>query len=183
MAQEAERRPAVVVRPAQEEDLPAILDLLEAVAAEGRWLGTEAPVDRAARMEVLAARVAGGTRAVHYVAVSEGEMVGQLSMELQASNVAELGMLVAREWRGRGIGTALVEAGLQWARAAGSHKVTLQMWPHNDAARALYRKFGFVEEGRLHRHYRRRNGELWDAVVMGLVLDEDSPGSPLHARQ
>jgi hypothetical protein len=35
-----------------------------------------------------------------------------------------------------------------------------------------------VEEGRLRRHYRRRNGELWDAVVMGLVFDTTTPGSP-----
>ncbi len=28
------------------------------------------------------------------------------------------------------------------------------------------------------RHYRRANGELWDALVMGLVLDEVSDGSP-----
>jgi hypothetical protein len=36
-----------------------------------------------------------------------------------------------------------------------------------------------VEEGRLRRHYPRRNGELWDAIVMGLVLDEERPGSSL----
>jgi hypothetical protein len=27
-----------------------------------------------------------------------------------------------------------------------STKLGLQVWPHNEAARALYRKFGFVEE-------------------------------------
>ena len=53
------------------------------------------------------------------------------------------------------------------------------MWPHNHAARRLYRRHGFVEEGRLRRHYSRRNGELWDAVVMGLVLDEERPGSSI----
>jgi len=31
----------------------------------------------------------------------------------------------------------------------------------------------------MRRHYRRRSGELWDAVIMGLVLDETSPGSSL----
>ena len=39
-------------------------------------------------------------------------------------------------------------------------------------------KFGFVEEGRRVRHARRSNGELWDLIEMGLVLDWDSPGSP-----
>jgi hypothetical protein len=32
-------------------------------------------------------------------------------------------------------------------------------------------------EGRLRRHFRRANGELWDVVTMGLVLDTQSPGS------
>ena len=45
-------------------------------------------------------------------------------------------------------------------------------------ALALYRKFGFVEEARLRRHYRQRNGQLWDGVGMGLILDWESPGSP-----
>jgi hypothetical protein len=43
--------------------------------------------------------------------------------------------------------------------------------PWNEAAIALYRKFGFVEEGRLRKQYRRQSGELWDVLVMGLVLE------------
>ena len=85
-------------------------------------------------------------------------------------------MLVDREWRGRGVGNALLAAAVDWARAAGAHKVSLQMWPHNEAARRLYEKFGFEEEGYLRRHYRRRSGEIWDAVVMGLLLDASPSG-------
>ncbi len=54
--------------------------------------------------------------------------------------------------------------------------MTLQVWPHNFTAQALYAKLGFVTEGRLRRHYRRRSGELWDALTMGLMLDTSSPG-------
>jgi RimJ/RimL family protein N-acetyltransferase len=57
------------------------------------------------------------------------------------------------------------------ARQAGVHKLALQVWPHNTAAIALYERFGFRREGHLRSHYRRRSGELWDAVVMGLPLD------------
>jgi hypothetical protein len=35
----------------------------------------------------------------------------------------------------------------------------------------LYRKVGFIEEGRLRKHYRRQSGELWDVIVMGLLLE------------
>jgi RimJ/RimL family protein N-acetyltransferase len=68
------------------------------------------------------------------------------------------------------VGSALVAAAIEWARAQGMHKLSLGVFPHNAAAIALYRKFGFVDEGRRVKHIRRSNGELWDLVDMGLHL-------------
>jgi ribosomal protein S18 acetylase RimI-like enzyme len=79
-------------------------------------------------------------------------------------------MVVAREWRGRGVGSALLAAAIEWAREYGLHKLSLGVFAHNAAAIALYRKFGFVEEGRHVKQYRRASGELWDSVDMGLPL-------------
>ena len=31
-------------------------------------------------------------------------------------------------------------------------------------------RFGFVEEGYRVKHFRRASGELWDSIVMGLLL-------------
>ena len=63
-----------------------------------------------------------------------------------------------------------IAAAIDWARERGLHKLSLSVFPHNAAAIALYRKFGFVEEGRLVKQYRRKSGELWDAIEMGLLL-------------
>jgi subtilisin family serine protease len=63
-----------------------------------------------------------------------------------------------------------VAAGIDWARERGLHKLSLTVFPHNAAAIALYRTFGFVEEGRLVKQYRRQSGELWDGIAMGLLL-------------
>ena len=79
-------------------------------------------------------------------------------------------MVVAREWRGRGVGSALMVAAIDWARGRGLHKLSLSVWPHNAAAIALYGKYGFVEEGRRVKQMRRQSGELWDVVDMGLLL-------------
>ena len=79
-------------------------------------------------------------------------------------------MLVARDWRGRSVGGALLAAAIEWARDRGLHKLSLGVFAHNAAAIGLYRKFGFVEEGLRVKHYRRANGELWDRVEMGLLL-------------
>jgi ribosomal protein S18 acetylase RimI-like enzyme len=64
----------------------------------------------------------------------------------------------------------MLAAAIERAREDGLHKLSLEVFPHNGAAIALYRKFGFVEEGRRVRHYRRANGERWDSIVMGLEL-------------
>jgi RimJ/RimL family protein N-acetyltransferase len=82
-------------------------------------------------------------------------------------------MAVARDWRGRGVGSALLAAAVDWAREQGLHKLSLSVFPHNEAAIALYRKFGFVEEGRRVKHIRRASGELWDTIEMGLLLEPD----------
>lgn len=161
--------PSFVVRPTTVADVGAVVELIEAVATEGRWIGAEA-IDREERHAWLVRSIAADGEGA-FTAESAGRIVGHVGVELRRYGVAELGMLVAAEWRGRGVGTALLRAALDWARQAGAHKVALQVWPHNAAALGLYRNFGFVEEGRLRRHYRRRNGELWDAVVMGLPLE------------
>jgi RimJ/RimL family protein N-acetyltransferase len=52
----------------------------------------------------------------------------------------------------------------------GLHKLCLEVFAQNAAAIALYRKCGFAEEGRRARQYRRASGELWDTIMMGLLL-------------
>jgi RimJ/RimL family protein N-acetyltransferase len=160
----------VTIRRAREEDLDALVELFAAVAAEGRWIATEAPVDRERRRGRFAEDLQRDDVGM-FVADAGGELVGQLGLVLARYGVADLGMLVAEGWRRRGVGSALLRAGVDWARQAGAHKISLQVWPHNRAAIALYERFGFQVEGRLLRHYRRRSGELWDAIVMGLPLD------------
>jgi RimJ/RimL family protein N-acetyltransferase len=166
----------VGVRRATEDDVDALVDLFVAVAEEGRWLGTQPPVDRVAQHERFVEDV-DGADVVSLVAVVDDQVVGHARVDVTSYNVAGLGMMVDAGWRGRGVGGALVRGAIDAARGLGAHKLALQVWPHNDVARRLYERHGFVEEGVLRRHYPRRNGELWDSVVMGLVLDETSPGS------
>jgi RimJ/RimL family protein N-acetyltransferase len=166
------------IRLSEPADVDAWIALREAVAGEGRGIGAELPLDIERDRRVFLESIASDTQQ-SWVAVDEADrVIGNLGIELHGYGVAELGMMVDSAWRGRGVGSALLQAGIEWARDAGAHKVALQHWPTNEGAAALYERFGFVEEGRLRRHYRRRNGELWDAVIRGLVLDEERPGGP-----
>ena len=167
------------VRPARPDDVEPLLALRERVAREGIWIGTEAPVDAERELTVFSATLDADDRDL-FVAIVDCVLVGGLGVQFTTPGVTALGMQIDREWRGRGIGSALMDAAVAWSRAHDAHKMELQVWPHNAAAIALYEKFGFEREGYLRRHYRRRSGELWDAIVMGLVLDTTSPGSSLH---
>jgi RimJ/RimL family protein N-acetyltransferase len=165
------------VRPATADDVPAMVDLHARVAAEGVWIGTEPPVDTDRFTRLFTQSIQSDDR-LRLVAVDSGRVVGNLSLDPTSPGILYLGMTVDADYRGQGTGTAMVVVALEWARAQpGVHKVELEVWPHNAAGLALYRKVGFDVEGRRWRHYRRRNGELWDAILMALVLDDTSPGS------
>jgi ribosomal protein S18 acetylase RimI-like enzyme len=153
------------VRQAQADDGRQMAELFAAVAQERDGIATEPPVDVEQRTVQFAASAPGSV-----VAVADGRIVGSLHVEVSRFGFGELGMTVDRGWRGRGVGSALLQAAIDRARGQGLHKLCLEVFPHNTAAIALYRKAGFAEEGRRLRQYRRASGELWDAIVMGLML-------------
>ena len=158
------------VRPLRREEIEPLLDLLDAVAAERRWIASEPPIPRDRWREGFERNI-DDEYSVNLAAVdADDRLIGQLDARGRADRPAEIGMAVAEGWRARGVGTALMQGCLDWARERGVHKLALQVWPHNDAAIHLYEKFGFEREGVLRAHYRRQNGELWDAIVMGLLL-------------
>lgn len=160
------------VRSAQPEDVDGVLTLFEAVASERHHILTEPPIDRKRRARQFRETIQSDDAQV-FVAEADGEIVGELTAFGRTSTgPATIGMAVGAPWRGRGVGTALMAACVEWAREAGVHKLSLEVFPWNEPAIALYRKFGFLEEGRLRKQYRRQSGELWDVLVMGLVLDE-----------
>jgi RimJ/RimL family protein N-acetyltransferase len=153
------------IRQARPEDAPEMARLLAAVAAERDRIGTEPPVDIDARSEEFAR-----TAEASVIAVAGGRIVGHANVECDRFGAGEFGIVIDAGWRGRGVGSALMLAAIEWARAEGLHKLSLEVFPTNAPAIALYRKFGFVEEGRRVKQYRRASGELWDSLMMGLLL-------------
>jgi RimJ/RimL family protein N-acetyltransferase len=160
-----------LVRRAAEHDRVPLAELFAEIAEERDGIATEPPVD-------VAARAASWDLDGTFVATAGDVVVGSLHVGATAHGFAEIGVSVARDWRGRGVGTALFATAIPWARARGIHKLSLGVFAHNTAGIALYEKFGFVVEGRRVQQYRRSNGELWDSVDMGLLLAETA--SPQH---
>lgn len=73
---------------------------------------------------------------------------------------------------GRGYGTEATDLVLEYAfTVAGLHRVSLEVFAFNDAARRSYARSGFVEEG-VWRQYLRWEGQWHDAVLMSVLAEE-----------
>jgi len=105
------------------------------------------------------------------VAERNGEVVGSAGVHpvgpaLRRRHVLTLGISVERKAQGQGVGSALMAAICDYAdRWAGALRIELTVYADNAAAIALYRKFGFEDEG-VHRAYALRDGAYVDALAM-----------------
>jgi len=107
------------------------------------------------------------------VAEIEGEVVGviglQTSSRPRVNHKAEVGMMVRDDWKGKGVGAALMQAVIELAdKWLNLTRIELTVFTDNESAIALYRKFGFEIEGTL-RKYAFRDGEFVDAFAMARI--------------
>jgi putative acetyltransferase len=164
--------PGVQIRPARPSDASTYHQMWKAVVEERRWVRTET-VRHSARQYRKLFRDSWSDRRARLVAVAWGRVIGSLTIERIEHpvnrHVATLGMAVEASWRGKRVGSALMAEALRWARSAGVEKVTLEVYPGNEAARRLYRRFGFTEEGRLVRQSKKSYG-YEDEIIMSRWL-------------
>lgn len=91
------------------------------------------------------------------VAENEGSIVGWASLNpynnrCAYAGVGDLSVYIAREYRGRGIGSLLLKAIEEAARKNGFHKIILYTFPFNEMGQKLYAKNGFREVGTFQKH-------------------------------
>ena len=109
------------------------------------------------------------------VAVSDGAVLGYAKLRNTLptpshAHVLEInGLAVDPAAAGRGVGSALVEAAVAEAARRGARKVTLRVLGTNAAARRLYARCGFVEEGVLRDEF-VLDGRFVDDVFMARFL-------------
>ena len=83
---------------------------------------------------------------------------------------ADFGISVDRQYWNLGIGTALMHACIECARAAGYEQIELNVVAENETAVEMYRKAGFVEFGRNPRGFRSRLTGYQELVYMRMEL-------------
>jgi len=106
------------------------------------------------------------------VAVVEDHVVGMFGLHTfpnkpRRRHVGTIGMTVHDDWQGKGIGTALMRAGLDLAdNWLNLTRIELEVYTDNEPAIQLYKRFGFQHEGTQLQHA-FRDGRYVDAHMMG----------------
>lgn len=149
------------------------LELIRKVAKEGLYL-MEDDVDQN-RIEWTKGQMkANGEDVLFIVAKVYGKIVGNLDLVRygkwpKTDHVRYLDMAVLDGFRSIGIGNALMDYSIAWARSKGLEKIILEVFSTNDRAIKLYKKFGFVVEG-TNRDSVNLSGVKVDIIQMSLFL-------------
>lgn len=112
-----------------------------------------------------------GDGTYNLVAVVEDRVVGILGVHTfpnrpRRRHAGAIGMGVHDDWQGKGIGTALMRAGVDLAdNWLNLTRLELEVYTDNEPAIRLYERFGFEREGTLRQHA-FRDGVYVDAYMM-----------------
>lgn len=112
---------------------------------------------------------------IYLVAENEGYLVGHAFLEplpLQSiCHVAELTIVVHEGWQEKGIGMNLMRHLIDWAKQSESiEKIELNVRASNIRAISLYKKMGFMEEGRLKNRVKISSGHYIDDILMAFHI-------------
>lgn len=112
---------------------------------------------------------------IELVALVDGKIVGIAGIEKVGAKYklrhrAELGISIAKDYWGLGLGKALISACIQCAKEAGYSQLELDVVADNERAIALYKSFGFIEYGRNPKGFNSRFTGFQELVYMRLEL-------------
>lgn len=167
-----------VIRPAMPDDAVGMLELMCSVMEESHNGILYSHGDTLRTVEeqrkVVEQRMA-SENAIMFLAVANGQVVGYVScvggVISSTKHTASVGLMVDKAWRGKGIGTALMEHIIEWARGKMIiHRVELEVFTVNPRAAHIYEKLGFQLEG-IKRQVYFKDGQFVDAKVMAMIFE------------
>lgn len=166
------------IRPATEADIPAITAIFNEVIATSTAIYADDPFTEEDRRAWFAQRRAAGYPVL--VAEEDGEVLGLASFgEFRAwpgfRHTVEHSVHVRAGARGRGIGSALVAALFEPARALGKHVMIAGVDAANAGSIRMHERLGF-ERAAVLREVGRKFGRWLDLLFLQKILD--APGAP-----
>jgi ribosomal protein S18 acetylase RimI-like enzyme len=109
------------------------------------------------------------------VAEVGGRIVGNLDITGGSRNRLRhnglIGIGVLKQYQSLGLGSILLQAGIRWAKENPYlERLWMQIVDGNKDAISLYKKHGFIEEGRQKNFIKTGDGAYADNIIMALAL-------------
>lgn len=166
----------IVIREAKPSDAESLLQHLKTTATETGFMtmGKEGPRITANEEKKQLARLQASCNNVLLVAVHQEEVIGSASVHADSSpkieHIGEVGIVIAKEYWGLGLGTLMLEEILDWATNSDIIKrLELTVQARNKKARHLYEKMGFQLEATMQRGV-KDEGQYHDVCLMSKLL-------------
>lgn len=166
---------SAVIREAEANDAEGIINTINSVGAEKIYILTEKfshNVD--SEKDYIQEHVKEKKDVLFAVVEAEGNIIGMSAIHIgnnpKNSHVGGLGINILKDWRGLGIGTALMKYMMYWAKSRGLEKLDLEVFSTNQRAIHLYEKFNFQVEGIRKKQY-KIEGKYVDEITMAKFLD------------
>jgi len=167
----------VYIREAVIQDAPDLIRCVKNYIADSEYMVMEA--------EEFAPDIAQGREFIYnftdsdnsilLVATYNDQIIGNLDItggrrnRLRHTGLVGMGML--RQYREKGLGLLLLQTGMKWAKSNPLlEKLWLQILADNTPAINLYKKLGFVEEGRQEKFVKLDAHTYYDNILMGFQL-------------
>ncbi|WP_285769464.1 GNAT family N-acetyltransferase [Peribacillus sp. SI8-4] len=162
-----------MIRTGEWKDAEAVLAIQHAVISEGEYfIAVSDEFNKTEQQQRdWIEQLLENDRETIIVAEMKGEVIGWIAFQTEKrkrlSHKGSFGLMISNKYREMGIGKKLLGALLDWAEANPLiEKVSLGVFSTNHRAISLYKKMGFVEEGRKIREYKLNDHDYLDDILM-----------------
>ncbi|MGI0071467.1 MAG: GNAT family N-acetyltransferase [Thermoplasmata archaeon] len=154
----------LVVERITHQDVPAICTLYRRVWEHGSSGGL--PTELVKSWQPTPLEFTSWMEGVTYFAARrDGRLLGVIGCEIDHGNCHLVSLAVDPDGRRKGVGSALVAAGIEWARHANAGQVWADALARLTAVSALFKHLGFAECGVLHRHNFNEDVRLFERTL------------------
>ncbi len=167
----------ITIRKARVEDTYTIVTAEQEIAGTPGYFCSQPSELSEENVVKMITKLGESEKGIYLVAECDGKIIGHAFLETlhlkSICHVAQLSACVHHGWQEKGIGTALMQHIIDWAKQAELiEKIELNVRASNTRAIALYKKMGFVEEGRLKNRIKIDKSHYIDDVLMALSISE-----------
>jgi len=167
----------VLIRKVKKSDAKALIEYLNVIGGESDFLtfGRDQFGRSIEQEEEYIENALKKDNGLFIIAEVNGKVVGNLNFSggtrQRNAHVGEFGVSILKEYWENGIGEELIKYLINWSKDSGLiRKINLRARTDNTRGISLYKRLGFLEEGLLKRDF-LINGEFYDSLQMGLIID------------